>query len=121
MFDLTRKKGCSKIVWLPVHQKAFDSLKHAIASNPVLRSPDFGTLFYLRTDASDCGVRAVLEQNFEDGRHPILYLSKKLSDTEKRLRKNVLQLSGVLSRSEFFLKVDHLWLSRIMLHFSGLI
>lgn len=84
MFDLTRKKGCSKIVWLPVHQKAFDSLKHAIASNPVLRSPDFGKLFYLRTDASDCGVGAVLKQNFEDGRHPNLYLSKKLSDTEKR-------------------------------------
>lgn len=84
LFDLTRKKGCSKIVWLPVHQKAFDSLKNAIASNPVLRSPDFSKLFYLRTDASDCGVGAVLEQNFEDGRHPILYLSKKLSDTEKR-------------------------------------
>lgn len=50
----------------------------------MLRSPDFGKLFYLRIDSSNCGVGAVLEQNFEDDIHPILYLSKKLSDTEKR-------------------------------------
>lgn len=126
LFDLTRKKGCSKIVWLPVHQKAFDSLKNAIASNPVLRSPDFSKLFYLRTDASDCGVGAVLEQNFEDGRHPILYLSKKLSDTEKRyavIEKecfaiiwSIKSLRVFLEGRSFVVESDHAplqWLDRI--------
>ena len=50
----------------------------------MLRSPNFSKLFYLCTDASDKGVGAVLEQECEGGRHEVLYLSKKLTDTEKR-------------------------------------
>lgn len=37
----------------------------------------------MRTDASAHGAGAVLEQEFEDGKHPICFLSKKFSPAER--------------------------------------
>ena len=37
-----------------------------LLSEPFRRSPDFGQPFILRTDASENGAGAVLEQEFED-------------------------------------------------------
>ena len=126
--DLTKKRGSSRVVWLSEHQQAFDALKDAISDNPVLRSPNFSKLFYLRTDASDKGVGAVLEQEFEDGRHPVLYLSKKLNDTEKRyavIEKecyaivwSVKSLRVFLEGRRFVVESDHAplqWLDRVKL------
>ncbi|GFY39990.1 uncharacterized protein TNIN_98861 [Trichonephila inaurata madagascariensis] len=46
--------------------------------------PDFKRQFVLQTDASDTGIGIVLAQrNGRGEEHPILYLSKKFSDTEK--------------------------------------
>ena len=128
MSDLTKKRGSSRVVWLSEHQQAFDALKDAISDNPVLRSPNFSKLFYLRTDASDKGVGAVLEQEFEDGRHPVLYLSKKLTDTEKRyavIEKecyaivwSVKSLRVFLEGRRFVVESDHAplqWLDRVKL------
>ncbi|VDH96334.1 Hypothetical predicted protein, partial [Mytilus galloprovincialis] len=42
----------------------------------------FILLFILQTDASQFGLSAVLEQEFEDGRHPVIFISKKLSGAE---------------------------------------
>ena len=53
-------------------------------SKPVLWNPDFTKQFILQTDASDLGLGAILLQNQGDGRHPIVYLSKKLLPREKR-------------------------------------
>ena len=67
----------------------------------------------------------MLEQEFKNGRHPVLYLSQKLTDTEKRYavikKKNDMLLLGVLNHSELFLKVVDLLLSLIVLHFNGLL
>ena len=57
-------------------------MKDCICSDPVLRRPDFSKKFILQTDASGKGMGAVLEQEFDDGRHPILFISQKLSETE---------------------------------------
>jgi hypothetical protein len=38
--------------------------------------------FILQTDASGKGMGTVLEREFDDGRHPILFISKKLSGAE---------------------------------------
>ncbi|XP_042032533.1 uncharacterized protein LOC121779292 [Salvia splendens] len=53
---------------------AFEALKGAMTSTPVLRLPDFTKTFYVETDASDLGIGAVLIQ----GGHPIAYFSRKL-------------------------------------------
>ncbi|CAM4707934.1 unnamed protein product [Lepidochelys kempii] len=52
-------------------------------SDPVLRAPDFDKPFLVTTDASECGVGAVLMQERPDQEfHPVVFLSKKLSDRE---------------------------------------
>ncbi|VDI44796.1 Hypothetical predicted protein [Mytilus galloprovincialis] len=42
----------------------------------------FILLSILQTDASQFDLSAVLEQEFEDGRHPVIFISKKLSAAE---------------------------------------
>ncbi|KAL5007617.1 hypothetical protein ScPMuIL_016423, partial [Solemya velum] len=81
--DLTKKSMPNKVIWNETLQQAFESLKLVLLKGPVLRSPDFEKQFILRTDACDTGVGAVLEQSFDDGRHPVLYMSKKLSTAER--------------------------------------
>ncbi|GBM50529.1 Retrovirus-related Pol polyprotein from transposon 17.6 [Araneus ventricosus] len=81
------KGKCRKGVvhWTEDCEKAFNSLKQALASQPVLHSPDYNRQFILQTDASDNGIGVVLSQvNEDDKEHPIVYLSRKFSDVEKR-------------------------------------
>jgi hypothetical protein len=58
--DLTKK--AHPFVWGAEQQTAFDSLRQAIASEPVLRHPDISQPFVLETDASDFALGAVLHQ-----------------------------------------------------------
>ncbi|GBL91698.1 hypothetical protein AVEN_130962-1 [Araneus ventricosus] len=69
--------------WTEDYMKVFNSLKQALASKPVLHSPDYQ--FILQTDASDNGTGVVLCQVTEDDKeHAIVYLIRKFSDVEKR-------------------------------------
>ena len=60
--DLTRKSAPTRVRWTSECEKAFQSLKEALCSRPILRSPDLDKEFILQTDASDRGVGAVLSQ-----------------------------------------------------------
>lgn len=75
------KKGTT-FEWAATQQAAFDKLKAALSSAPVIRVPDPSRGFILYTDASDQAIGAVLMQEFEDGVHPIAFLSKKHSPAE---------------------------------------
>ncbi|KAJ0629961.1 putative nucleotidyltransferase, Ribonuclease H [Helianthus annuus] len=61
-------------------QEAFEELKKAVMSEPVLALPDVSKPFELHTDASDFAIGGVLMQ---EG-HPIAFESRKLNDTEKK-------------------------------------
>ncbi|KAL5018852.1 hypothetical protein ScPMuIL_004574 [Solemya velum] len=76
LFDLTSKRS-GKIVWGQDQSEAFEKLKKCISSSPVLRNADLSKSFVMQTDASDRGVSGVLLQEFSDGRHPIMFVSKK--------------------------------------------
>jgi hypothetical protein len=69
----------------PETHEAFNKLKTAIASAPVLIHPDFTKPFTLYTDASRLGLGAALYQiSAQDNKeHPILFISRSLKPAEK--------------------------------------
>ena len=69
-------------MWGEKKQSAFEKLKGALASAPVLARPDFSRTFCVQADASTHAVGVVLTQTFEDGEHPITYVNRVLSPAE---------------------------------------
>ena len=80
--EFLKKHSTNKLDWKPLQIESFKSLKDALVSHPILCLPDMSKLFYLRTDASDTGVGAVLLQDVNNCRMPIAYASRKLLDRE---------------------------------------
>jgi hypothetical protein len=67
------------------HQEAFETLKGALLSRPVLRLPDPKLKWRLATDASDVAMGAVLSQiDGNDEEHPVGYYSRKLTAAEEK-------------------------------------
>ena len=82
--DLVRKNRSVKVVWTEECEKAFRILKEALAKGPVLRSPYYDRSFLVQTDASDCGMGAVLSQMDKDGcDHLVAYYSRKFLPREE--------------------------------------
>ena len=74
------KKGVV-FLWTSVEQTAFDTLKKALVTAPVLALPDFSKPFIIETDACDVGIGAVLMQ---EG-HPLAFFSKALGPRNQTL------------------------------------
>ena len=76
--------------------EAFEALKQACMSSPVLAFADYTKDFLLETDASKEGLGAVLSQKQEDGWfHPVAYGSWVLTTHEKNYHSTKLRVSGV--------------------------
>ena len=70
--------------WGPEQQRAFDDLKQALTSEPVLALPDFTNPFILMTDGSTTGLGAVLSQDHGHAKERVVaYASKKTSPLER--------------------------------------
>ena len=69
----------------PEALEAFNTLKMKCMMAPVLAFADFQKPFLLETDASLCGLGAVLSQQQDDGKyHPVAYASRELKGGEKK-------------------------------------
>jgi RNase H-like domain found in reverse transcriptase/Reverse transcriptase (RNA-dependent DNA polymerase)/Integrase zinc binding domain len=70
-------------VWGSDQQQAFDRLKAALCSAPVLIIPDQTKPFLLNCDACKYAVGAVLQQDLGNGPQPVAYYSHKMTDAER--------------------------------------
>ncbi|GFV87376.1 retrovirus-related Pol polyprotein from transposon 297 [Trichonephila clavipes] len=118
------KKG--EITWTTECENAFRELKGKLIDKPVLYVPNFEREFIVQTDASNVGMGAVLTQLNEQGEeHPILYLSKKFSEIEKRYCTTEKECASIvfaikrlhyyLDGNSFLVMTDHnplVWLNR---------
>ena len=74
----------TKVQLKPDAIKAFNKLKEAITSSPVLALPDLDKPFEVRTDASDYAIGGVLFQRTETGEErPVCFGSRVLTFTER--------------------------------------
>ena len=99
---LTRLTCKDKLEWGPQAEKAFQDLKTAFTTAPILVHPDFAKAFYLETDASDFALGALLSQiGVDEKLHPVAFYSRKFSDAEINYEvhdKELLAIVATLSR-----------------------
>ena len=93
--DLFRQ---NQFAWNPDAGRAFQQLKLALTTAPVLRLPDFNKLFDVAADASSLGIGAVLSQES----HPVAYFSEKLSEAKSRNSNYDRELYAVVQSLRFW-------------------
>ena len=116
MTDLT-KKDRQPFVWTDEADQAFNRLKTAMVTAPVLQLPDFEREFTVTTDASEVSVGGILQQDFGNGLQPICYESRKLNPAETRYSAYERELLGItwavgkwrhyLASHHFVIQTDH--------------
>ena len=71
--------------WTDSCERSFVALRDALTTKPVLAVPDPNKGYELRTDASNDGISAILNQYDDDGyAHPVAYASRLLTPAEKK-------------------------------------
>ena len=81
----------------PEIRQAFNTLKESPSSAPVLVHLDFNREFILYSDACRKGIAAALYQVAEDRKeHPILFISRGLTDAETRYSATELECLAVV-------------------------
>lgn len=103
--------------WTPLQDRAFQALKSAITSQPVLILPDPNLPYVVHTDASKDAVGAVLQQDQGHGLQPIAYMSKKMLPAESRYPTHEQELLAIIAAlntwrhylhgSKFIVRTDH--------------
>ncbi|XP_078429385.1 uncharacterized protein LOC144701451 [Wolffia australiana] len=94
----------NSFAWNEEATSAFNQLKQALSTTPILKLPNFTRPFVVETDASGIGLGAVLLQ---DG-HPIAYFSKALSSITKMRSAYERELMAVV------LAHYHKWISKLL-------
>jgi hypothetical protein len=92
--DLLKKE--TPWTWSASHDQAFQGLKSALVSAPVLRPFDRRLPVVIQTDASDKAVGAVLLQDDGKGRRPVAFTSKKLSPAERNYPPQELEMYAII-------------------------
>ena len=115
LLDLTHKHATFE--WSNKCQSAFEELKEALCSPPILAFPNMKRPFIVYCDASNDTIGGLLAQEFDEGERPIQYMSQRLSHTQKKwpiLQKEAFAIFCTLEKfrhylhgSEFKIMTDH--------------
>lgn len=108
--NLTRKKVSWR--WGTEEREAFNKLKIALTTAPVLKQANVDLPFIIKTDASQYAIGAALVQGEGDNEHPVEYISRLLTPavTEKEALAIVWAVSrfrGYIEGSRFITITDH--------------
>ena len=79
----SKQQDKAKWKWGPEQDTAFENLKKALASPPILGYANYSLPFELHTDASQLGLGAVLYQSQQGQKRVISYASRGLSKAER--------------------------------------
>jgi len=83
--DMLPRNKPDKLVWGSEQIQAFERLKAALISKPILRPPDFTKEFKIYTDANSVAIGGMLVQEDDDANeYVVAYASHKLLPREKR-------------------------------------
>jgi len=96
-------------MWSEREQAAFEDLKIAVTTAPVLMSPQDSEPFWIEADSLDFTTRAVLSQQSAMDRkwHPVVFYSKSLSSVERNYEihnKEMLAIICALEKWRHFLE-----------------
>src|SRR5436305_374185 len=102
------KRKRRPIVWNTAHQLAFDCLKRAITTSPVLVQPDESKPYTIETDSSDFGNGMTLYQQGDDEKlHPVAFDGRKLHGAELRYpthEKELLAIKDALQKWHHYIE-----------------
>jgi len=106
--------------WTAAATAAFEALKHALTTAPVLQLPDFEKAFVVDCDASGSGFGAVLHQ----GEGPIAFFSRPVAPQHAKLAAYERELIGLVKAvrhwrpylwtREFVVRTDHCGLKHLL-------
>jgi len=116
--ELTKEVTGTGFRWGVEQQRAFEAIKAALCSPPVLLVPDQSKPFVLNTDASKFAIGGVLQQDHGSGLQPVAYFSAKMSDAERNYHVREQEFLAVLRACQewrhylhgerpFVLRTDH--------------
>ncbi len=88
--------------WNEPQENAFQHLKTKLTSHPILQYPDFSKEFILTTDASNCGLGAVLSQGPIGKDLPIAYASRSLNKSEVHYTVSEKELLSIVWATKYF-------------------
>ncbi len=95
-------KHATPWVWGAPQQQAFDELKAALCSPPVLLIPDQSRPFVLAADACGYAIGATLQQDKGNGLQPVAYFSAKLDDAERNYPVRELEFLAIMRACQYW-------------------
>ena len=96
-------KKHKKFNWTPEAQTAFENLKNALTSAPILWSPNYSLPFHIQCDASTVGIGSVIFQlDTNQQERVVAYHSKKLNGAQKNYTITELECLAVVESIKKF-------------------
>ncbi|CAD7093721.1 unnamed protein product [Hermetia illucens] len=99
---LLKTKDAEPFTWTFLEQEAFDTLRRALYHPPILEIYDVKQQHEVHTDASSNGIAGVLLHESDNGLKPVMYFSRKCSETEAKYHSRELEVLAIVDSLERF-------------------